>query len=79
MALWIAVSLSTLGMALDNRRSGVRAEQARLLVTAVGVLATRSWFLVGPMPVPVVTGVTLAALLSAVWVGWSQGDRASAP
>jgi hypothetical protein len=57
----------------------VRAEQARLLVTAVGVLATRSWFLVGPMPVPVVTGGTLAALPSAVWVGWSQGDRASAP
>jgi alkylglycerol monooxygenase len=72
MAVWIAVSLSTLGMALDNRPAGMRTEQARVLVTALGVAVTQSWFLVGPIPAWAVAGVAVAALLSAVWVGKSQ-------
>jgi len=73
MAMWIAVSLSTLGMALDNRPSGMRAERARLMLTALGVAVTQSWFLVGPIPAWAVAGVVVAALLSAVWVGKNQG------
>ncbi|MBM3781340.1 MAG: sterol desaturase family protein [Acidobacteria bacterium] len=73
MAMWIAVSLSTLGMALDNRPSGMRAERARLMVTALGVAVKQSWFLVGPIPAWAVVGVVVAALLSAVWVGKSHG------
>ena len=70
----MAVSLSTLGMALDNRRAGVRAEQARLMVTALGVAATQSWFLIGPVPTPAVAGAVAMSLLSVVWVGKSQGS-----
>jgi hypothetical protein len=72
MALWMAASLSTLGMALDNRRAGVRAEQVRWLATATGVAVTQSWFLVGPIPRPALVGVVAAAALSAVWVGTSR-------
>jgi len=74
----VAVSLSTLGMALDNRRAGVRAEQARLMVTALGVAATQSWFLIGPVPPTAVAGAVAVSLLSAVWVGMSgPAERAS--
>jgi sterol desaturase/sphingolipid hydroxylase (fatty acid hydroxylase superfamily) len=78
LGLWVAVSLSTLGMALDNRRAGVRAEQARLMVTALGVAATQSWFLIGPVPPTAVAGAVAVSLLSAVWVGMSgPAERAS--
>jgi len=60
-------------MALDNRPSGMRAERARLMVTALGVAVKQSWFLVGPIPAWAVVGVVVAALLSAVWVGKSHG------
>jgi hypothetical protein len=43
-----------------------------VLVTALGVAVTQSWFLVGPIPAWAVAGVAVAALLSAVWVGKSQ-------
>ena len=67
-ALWLVASLTTLGIALEGRRVGVRLEQARLVLTVAGLWWTGAWFFIGPVEPTVLMVATVWAVVSCVWV-----------
>ncbi len=67
-AIWIILSLSCLGVVMESRIAGIRAELLRWTITGTYVASTGAWFMPGQLPQSLVILMCGWCLVSLVWV-----------